>query len=165
MCAALIDQSGLLTYLRTTFRCNWYGLHGVAHWKRVAGYGLVLGQIYRLPKEDLLIIQLFSYLHDSCRQNEEDDIKHGERGAVLARDLNGLYYDLNHHRLNKLCFAIARHSFGLMSSDITTQTCWDADRLDLVRVGITPDPQYLSKTASRLINNAIGRDNPEVTVC
>ena len=67
MCAALIDQHGLLSYLHTTFQCNWHGLHGVAHWERVADYGLVLGQIYRLPKEDLLIIQLFSYLHDSCR--------------------------------------------------------------------------------------------------
>ena len=161
----MIDQRGLFTYLHTTFQCNWHGLHGVAHWKRVAGYGLVLGQIYRLPKEDLLIIKLFSYLHDSCRQNEEDDIKHGERAAILTHDLNGLYYDLNRHQLNKLCLAIAQHSFGLMSRDTTTQTCWDADRLDLGRVGITTDPQYLSKTASRLINNAARRDKLEVTVC
>jgi uncharacterized protein len=29
------------------------------------------------------------------------------------------------------------------SNNITVQTCWDADRLDLGRVGIKPDPKRL----------------------
>ena len=27
--------------------------------------------------------------------------------------------------------------------DVTIQTCWDADRLDLWRIGIEPRPEYL----------------------
>ena len=31
----------------------------------------------------------------------------------------------------------------------TIQTCWDADRLDLGRVGITPDPSWLCTEAAK----------------
>lgn len=35
-----------------------------------------------------------------------------------------------------------------MSSDLTIGTSWDADRLHLPRVGITPDPALLSTAAA-----------------
>ena len=35
------------------------------------------------------------------------------------------------------------HSDGLVEGDITVQTCWDSDRLELGRVGIKPSPQRL----------------------
>ena len=35
------------------------------------------------------------------------------------------------------------HSSGRTVEDITVCTCWDADRLDLGRVGIQPKAQYL----------------------
>jgi hypothetical protein len=34
-------------------------------------------------------------------------------------------------------------------TDITAQTCWDADRLDLGRVGTTPKAEYLCTNAAR----------------
>lgn len=37
-----------------------------------------------------------------------------------------------------LAYAVRHHSDGLIEADITVQTCWDSDRLDLGRVGITP---------------------------
>jgi uncharacterized protein len=37
----------------------------------------------------------------------------------------------------------------LIDADITIQTCWDADRLDLGRVGTTPDPARLCTAAAR----------------
>lgn len=36
-----------------------------------------------------------------------------------------------------------------MVADITVQTCWDADRLDLGRVGIRPDPDRLCTSAAK----------------
>ena len=41
------------------------------------------------------------------------------------------------------------HSVGRLDRDITIQTCWDADRLDLGRVGINPKPAYLGSELSR----------------
>jgi uncharacterized protein len=46
------------------------------------------------------------------------------------------------------------HSGGEVSTNKTIQTCWDADRLDLGRVGIIPAPKYLSKKAAPYINTA-----------
>jgi uncharacterized protein len=36
-----------------------------------------------------------------------------------------------------------------MHPDITIQTCWDSDRLDLGRVGITPHPRRLCTEAAK----------------
>ncbi|MCA9790206.1 MAG: hypothetical protein KC910_00365 [Candidatus Eremiobacteraeota bacterium] len=33
--------------------------------------------------------------------------------------------------------------------DPTIATCWDSDRLDLDRVGVDPDPAFLSTAAAR----------------
>ena len=35
------------------------------------------------------------------------------------------------------------------AADITVQTCWDADRLDLGRVGIRPHPKYLCTAVAK----------------
>jgi len=35
------------------------------------------------------------------------------------------------------------HTYKGYHDDVTIQTCWDADRLDLGRVGITPDPDRM----------------------
>ena len=38
---------------------------------------------------------------------------------------------------------------GRLTRDVTIQTCWNADRLDLGRVGIKPNPTYLGTAAAR----------------
>ena len=48
-----------------------------------------------------------------------------------------------------LAFACRHHSDGMTDGDITVQTCWDADRLDLGRVGIRPHPAKLCTAAAR----------------
>ena len=45
--------------------------------------------------------------------------------------------------------ACAGHTHDRTHPDITIQTCWDADRLDLGRVGITPQPNYLCTDAAK----------------
>ena len=41
------------------------------------------------------------------------------------------------------------HSDGFVKGDITVQTCWDSDRLDLGRVGIKPLADKLCTKAAK----------------
>ena len=53
---------------------------------------------------------------------------------------------------------LSSRQVGATTGDITVQTCWDADRLDLGRVGVYPEPARLcTDAARRLIKWADGR--------
>jgi uncharacterized protein len=145
------DRTGLIALIRAEFKLDWQGIHGANHWARVLNHGKNIGQI---RKADLLIIELFGFLHDSCRFNDGRDPEHGARAAEFAHGIHGDYFQLNAKQLDKLCFAMQNHSEGETSTDATIQTCWDSDRLDLGRVGIFPSPQYLSHEASLFIDLA-----------
>ena len=45
--------------------------------------------------------------------------------------------------MDLLSEALTYHSDGYTVGDITVKVCWDADRLDLGRVGIRPAPERL----------------------
>jgi uncharacterized protein len=145
------DRTGLIAHIKQEFKIDWHGIHGANHWARVLHHGKSIGQI---RNADLMVIELFGFLHDSCRLNDGRDPKHGERAAEFAHGMNGEYFQLQPRQLDKLCYAMQHHSGGEVSTDITIQTCWDSDRLDLGRVGITPSPKYLSKEATRFIDAA-----------
>jgi uncharacterized protein len=51
--------------------------------------------------------------------------------------------------LEMLAYAVRHHGDGPIEADVTVQTCWDADRLDLGRVGITPRPDRLCTEQAR----------------
>ncbi|MCY2989975.1 MAG: hypothetical protein NTY19_19200, partial [Planctomycetota bacterium] len=87
------------------------------------------------------VVQLFAVFHDSRRVNENTDYCHGLRGAELAGQLRGQLFDLPDADFDLLYQACADHTDGLTEADITVQCCWDADRLDLGRVRMTPDPR------------------------
>jgi len=93
-------------------------------------------------------------LHDSRRLDEGNDIGHGNRASQYIRSLNGSYFDLKVAQLDALCEAVVDHSGGTLHDDPTIQTCWDADRLDLGRVGIRPHPKYLSEYAHPFVDIA-----------
>ncbi len=96
---------------------------------------------------------MFSVLHDCKRENEDDDPKHGPKAAdyVIQLKQEGVL-DLSASQLEKLVYACRHHTDGLITDDPTIGVCWDADRLDLSRVGIAPEPDKLStKTAKELI--------------
>jgi uncharacterized protein len=117
-----------------------HGTHGVSHWARVLENGI------RLASEtgaNIDVVQLFAVFHDARRVNEGIDDGHGQRGADLALQLRGDWFDLPDEDLDLLYAACVGHTDGDTPSDITIQTCWDSDRLDLGRVGICPDPQKL----------------------
>jgi uncharacterized protein len=118
----------------------WGGYHGVAHWARVLENGL------RLAGETgahIEVVQLFAIFHDSRRLNEGWDPEHGPRAAAYAQQVRGILFDLPDAAFRLLHRACAGHTHERTHPDITIQTCWDADRLDLGRVGITPHPSYL----------------------
>jgi uncharacterized protein len=135
------DRPGLIALIRSEFKIDWHGIHGANHWARVLHHGKSIGQI---RKADQLVIELFGFLHDSCRLNDGRDPQHGQRAAEFAHGIHGDFYTLEPKQLDKLCHALKHHSEGDVSTDATIQTCWDSDRLDLGRVGIFPSPQFLS---------------------
>ena len=122
-------------------------LHGEEHWRRVAAAGLAL-----LPETlaaDPTVVFLFALFHDSMRFNDGHDPLHGPRGAALARELRGGAFDLEDAEMGLLGSACEEHTNGGVGSDPTVGVCWDADRLNLWRVGIRPDPRLLSTEAAR----------------
>ncbi len=122
------------------------GIHGVAHWGRVMDNGLRLAA---LTGVDPKIVQLFALFHDSRRLNDDHDPLHGARGAALAGAMNGGLFTLSTPELALLGYACERHTDGLTAGDPTVLACWDADRLDLPRVGISPKPSRLCTAPAR----------------
>jgi uncharacterized protein len=122
-------------------------IHGESHWKRVAAAGLTL--LPETPGAAPALVFLFALFHDSMRLNDGRDPLHGPRGAALARELHGGPFDLQDTEMDLLEFACEEHTNGGVSSDPTIGCCWDADRLNLWRVGIRPDPRWLSTEAAR----------------
>jgi uncharacterized protein len=122
------------------------GLHGLSHWARVLEIGVRLAEDSGANVE---VVQLFAVFHDARRINEGWDDGHGRRGAELAARLRGEYFDLDDDAFEMLYTACVEHTDGRTDGDVTTQTCWDADRLDLPRVGLDVDRQFLGTDAAR----------------
>ena len=112
-------------------------LHGYKHWEQVERNVIELGE--NTPGCDIEVARLFAILHDCKRQDEEEDKGHGERAAEFTQELydKGKLY-IDPEQFSTLKFAIKHHNEGLVSSDPTIGVCWDADRLDLPRVGTVP---------------------------
>ena len=122
------------------------GYHGVAHWARVLENGR------RLAEEtgaNITVVSLFAVLHDSRRINEGHDPDHGRRAARFAGTLRGNVFELDDHGFRLLCRACEGHTDERTHPDVTIRTCWDSDRLDLGRVGITPHPSRLCTDIAR----------------
>jgi uncharacterized protein len=137
----------LLKVIRDQYSLEWYGLHGVAHWARVYENGL---RIASDSDANLEVLLLFALFHDSRRVNDAIDQGHGRRGADLAAEVRGRYFELPDDEFDLLYYACETHTDGLTEGDLTVQVCWDADRLDLARVrGFKPKPKRLCTEAAR----------------
>nr|MDP9484814.1 hypothetical protein [Actinomycetota bacterium] len=123
-------------------------VHGPVHWAGVAAAGLTI--LDGTPEADPLVVLLFALLHDSMRESDVYDQKHGERAAAYARKLrDDGAFSLDEERMRTLELALERHDKGETSADPTIGACWDSDRLNLTRVGIEPKASLLSTTAAR----------------
>lgn len=138
----------LLQRIKDQYQLNPYSDHGFSHWKRVNKIGLYLS---KETGADTKVVSLFAYLHDSKRINEDYDPEHGERAALFACELyEEKLLDTTVSQLNNLITACKYHSQGEIKPDnITIATCWDSDRLDLWRLGATPDPELLFSNAAK----------------
>lgn len=152
--AAVFDRATLLAHVLDGFALRRKGPHGPSHWARVRLNALQVGKV---RKADLLVVELFAFLHDSQRMSEGQDPGHGALGAEFARSLNHKYFELTSSQLDKLCEAIRFHSDGYVHDDATIQSCWDGDRMDLGRVGIKPSLKYLSTEAAPFLYAAYKR--------
>jgi uncharacterized protein len=148
-----VDRNGarpwderLVAALRPSYRLRWEGIHGWPHWVRVRENGARLAAV---TGADLEVVEAFALLHDIARRNDAWDPGHGARAAELVLALTGGLLRLHRLQLEQLTYACAHHTEGLVDADVTIQTCWDADRLDLGRVGIEPDPALLCTEAAR----------------
>jgi uncharacterized protein len=131
---------------RQRFVLELHGIHGVPHWQRVRENGL---RIARHSGADPLLVELFAWLHDCCREEDGSDPGHGERAAEFTASLRGSLIHLSDEDFTLLHEAIRDHELGLTRGHATVRTCWDADRLDLGRVGRRPDPSYLGTEYAR----------------
>lgn len=136
----------LILAIRRQYRLPWRGIHGVIHWARVRENGLRLAAITGARPA---VVELFAVFHDACRLNDDRDPEHGVRAAALAAARRGQFFDLADDDFALLLEACRRHTGGTTGGDVTVTTCWDADRLDLARVGTTPESRYLSTPAAR----------------
>jgi uncharacterized protein len=123
-------------------------VHGLDHWFRIWKNAEMLAQ--NDPRADLEVVALFALFHDSMRMNDGGDIGHGVRGYRLWERFNNfqdVQQYLTRRQIELLFEACSEHSNGLRSNDPTIGVCWDADRLDLHRKGIFPDPRFMSTEA------------------
>jgi uncharacterized protein len=125
-----------------------HSIHGPDHWRRVERNAILLAS---RTGADADVVRLFALFHDSRRINDGYDSAHGARGASYAAELRGSAYDLEDARFVLLHEACTWHTDGVHHRDPTIGTCWDADRLDLGRVGMIPDPGYMSTEFGREI--------------
>jgi uncharacterized protein len=142
----MIQIQRLLTTLREQFQLDWHGVHGIRHWERVRRNGLLLAE---QTGANATVVELFAYLHDCRRLDEWQDRGHGGRAAEYLPRLRGDCFDVSDAEMELLTEACRLHSDGMMDGDITVRTCWDADRLDLGRVGIRPAAEFLCTEAAR----------------
>lgn len=136
----------LISTISNQLAINPTGIHGLSHWARVLDNGLRLAAV---NGADTAVVELFALFHDSRRLHEDADPEHGPRGAELAAQLHGSLFHLDPAQLEVLLTACRLHTAARSQDNLTVQTCFDADRLDLTRLGKVVDPQYLCTIAAK----------------
>ncbi|TNF91951.1 MAG: hypothetical protein EP297_14510 [Gammaproteobacteria bacterium] len=122
-------------------------IHGLPHWKTVERNGLYLAQH---TGADPNVVSYFAYFHDCMRVNEDHDPEHGPRATAFIKEYRHLL-DLTGDQLDMLCRACSGHTHGMKCHDSTVCTCWDADRLDIGRIGVKPNSKYLFNDEAKRI--------------
>jgi uncharacterized protein len=123
-------------------------LHGLPHWARVARNGYWLAAAAGVAPR---LVEPFALLHDACREEDGSDPGHGPRAAALAGVLSPELLELDAAEILLLREACAQHTRGRTLAHPALQICWDADRLDLTRLGFTLDLRRLCTEAARAV--------------
>lgn len=129
-------------------------IHGIEHWHQVEYNGMMLA-----PRTgaDIDIVRLFAIFHDSKRFDDGHDPEHGERGAEFAKECReAKLFEIDDARFEKLYHACKFHTHEPKNGDPTIDCCYDADRLDLGRVGIPLDPEKMATSfGSRIAKQSL----------
>ena len=121
--------------------------HGLSHWQRVERNGLLLSMQDGEFRSDVCIkvVRYFAYLHDACRENDDGDVEHGVRAANMLHNIRQtILKDFTEEEFDLLETACRLHTTKHRTGNITVDICFDADRLDLGRVGLTPNPKLMA---------------------
>jgi len=126
----------LLKLVLEQYKLSPTGTHGLSHWARVLEIGRYLTE---RTGANLKVVEHFAIFHDSCRWTEHSDLQHGPRSVDLLDKIQDKL-DLTYKEFQLLRAACHTHtaiSPGRPGNryDITLETCWDSDRLDIGRIG------------------------------
>jgi len=136
----------LMLKVKKAFKIDYYGDHGINHWRRVYENTQKLSVHYKIESE---VFELFALLHDSKRENEFVDKHHGKRASEFVKELltEGEIF-LDNKEAKRLIYACANHTHSdkndPLFNDLIVQICFDSDRLDIGRVGYVVNPDYLA---------------------
>jgi uncharacterized protein len=152
-------------------------VHGPAHWVRVHRFGGLLAARVALPPEARACVDLFAWLHDIAREDDEASRRHAVEGAAqIDAILPAIAAPLTTDQIETIRAAILHHSDGMVAArageagvfdgigwpgDLVVATvgcCWDADRLDLPRVGVQPAERFMSTPVWREVR--LARNDP-----
>lgn len=137
----------ILKIQKDTTACR-ESIHGDCHWDNVARFGKMIAEQENLNER---VVVLFGYFHDCQRLNDGRDPEHGPRAANYIECFPKNLLGLTDAETEQLKTACRYHTCGHKTNDPVVHACWDADRLDLTRIGVTPDPKRLfTRTAKRL---------------
>lgn len=138
-------------------------VHGIPHWLEVWKNAQQLMRAFELAGEPFSeaewdTVLLFAFMHDCQRANDNEDPAHGARAAGWLK----LYFDNGTFQLpavnqEQLMQAMIHHSAGKTGGHRVVQVCWDADRLDLGRVGILPMPRLMCTAAGKMMARDLRR--------
>ncbi len=136
----------LISQIKKEFKIDYYGLHGISHWRRVYENTQILSTHYQIESE---VFELFALLHDSKREDEFEDKHHGKRASLFVQQLlEDNVISLSDEDAERLIYACANHTHSnkkhLLFNDRIVQICFDSDRLDIDRVGFEVDVKYLA---------------------
>lgn len=123
-------------------------IHGPDHWARVERNGLYLG---KQVGADLTVVKLFALFHDSRRQNDSIDPRHGKRGADYAKQLRNKLFEVCDEQFSCFYNACRLHTGQIHTKDVTMGVCWDSDRLDLGRINFKPSAKFMNTTIAKNI--------------
>jgi uncharacterized protein len=136
----VVVSQAFIQKIAKQFSVDLHGVHGVRHWIKVHDNGIMLS---KETGANVKVILYFAILHDCRRFSNGRDEKHGPRAAAYARKHRD-EINLTNEEFELLDEALTTHTNGCgYNADITVQTCLDADRLDIGRVGAIVDPAQL----------------------
>lgn len=123
-------------------------IHGLGHWRRVLENGLAIAKETGANVE---LVELFALFHDSCRFNDGKDPEHGNRAAQWVASMRYRFSTLPDDLFQFLLEALRNHTHVKHTHNMHIATCWDADRLDLGRVGKIPNEEFMNTDTGRIL--------------